>query len=83
MGKPKARRLLLASDLLLNALRGRKLQSQSASSRSLRIPKTKSKDSLDKMNAESLQLRAIAHADSVTFNVMRNLGFEHAWNQSR
>ena len=37
----------------------------------------KSKDSLDEMNAESLQLRAIAHADSVTFNVMSKLGFEH------
>jgi hypothetical protein len=37
----------------------------------------KSKESLDEMNAESLHLRALAQADSVTFNVMSKLGPHH------
>jgi len=37
----------------------------------------KSKESLDEMNAESLQLRATAHVDAVTFNVMSKLGPHH------
>ena len=39
--------------------------------------KLKSKESLDEKNAESLQLRAMAQADSVTFNVMSKLGPNH------